>query len=64
MPIYEFHCPECNCAFETLVLKRKDVEAVSSPDCGSAEVKRLISIFATGSGGRASGGACGSSRFR
>jgi len=48
MPIYEFHCRSCNSNFETLV--RNSVEVVSCKQCGSDDLKKLISAHAIGSG--------------
>jgi len=48
MPIYEYRCASCGHEFETLVL-RKD-EAVSCPQCQSAELDKLISAHAVGGG--------------
>ncbi len=45
MPIYEFACQSCGHRFEELVGSHVGVEAadVVCPECGSAEVERLIS---------------------
>jgi putative FmdB family regulatory protein len=43
MPIYEFACPRCGARFEELA--RAD-EAPRCPDCGGADVERLISLVA------------------
>jgi putative FmdB family regulatory protein len=40
MPIYEFTCQACGARFEELV--RRDATA-PCPECGSAEVERLLS---------------------
>lgn len=68
MPIYEYRCPSCDERFEELV--RRSDAAVACPSCGTAEVERLLSVFAGigGSGSSpaptpsqvvASGGGCG-----
>lgn len=44
MPIYEFECPSCKDSFEVLV--RSDLK-ISCPDCGSAEVTKKFSPFAS-----------------
>lgn len=71
MPIYEYHCGDCDDSFETLILSEHD-EAVC-PSCTSANVSREMSVFASraasntvesngGSGAmRAGGGCCGGS---
>jgi len=67
MPIYEFVCMQCESHFEELV--RMDEQA-DCPDCGSANVRKQLSVFATaggtgpqpsfGGGGGCCGGSCGS----
>jgi putative FmdB family regulatory protein len=69
MPIYEYRCPSCEERFEELV--RSSDPAVACPSCGTADVERLLSVFA-GVGGSSAvassptpsqvvsrGGACG-----
>jgi putative FmdB family regulatory protein len=51
MPIYEYRCEPCEGQFEELV--RGPEAAVACPTCGSAQVERLLSVFA-GVGGRQS----------
>ncbi len=42
MPIYEYHCQKCGESFEKLVFKG-DSEEIDCPECGGAEVKKLLS---------------------
>lgn len=45
MPIYAFHCAQCDKEFS---LRRKFAEMddpAPCPECGSAETKRQISVF-------------------
>jgi putative FmdB family regulatory protein len=59
VPIFEYACPACEAAFETLVLRTSDEADVSCPTCGSRRVKRQMSRPAaarSGRGGRSSGG--------
>jgi len=42
MPIYEYRCQECLEEFEKLVRSAEEIEC---PQCGSEEVKKLISSF-------------------
>ena len=49
MPIYEYRCLSCDERFEELV--RRPDDAAPCPQCGGAEVERLLSVFA-GVGGR------------
>jgi putative FmdB family regulatory protein len=51
MPIYEYRCPSCEERFEELV--RASAPAVACPSCGTADVERLLSVFA-GVGGSTS----------
>jgi putative FmdB family regulatory protein len=63
MPLYEYRCDACESRFERLV--RAFREDVACPDCGSAEVERLLSTFAFSSGGANAGpggGGCGCGR--
>ncbi|MCS6882464.1 MAG: zinc ribbon domain-containing protein [Oscillochloridaceae bacterium] len=47
MPIYEYLCPECNGKFQKLVRGFTDPPGLACPRCGSAEVRRAVSRFAT-----------------
>ena len=61
MPIYEFHCPQCDRDFETLVMRSDD--KVCCPTCDSKKVRRLMSGFAHKSEGKmvsSGGGGCAS----
>jgi putative FmdB family regulatory protein len=44
MPLYEYACEECEARFEELV---RGEEVVACPQCGSVELRRLFSTFAT-----------------
>jgi putative FmdB family regulatory protein len=47
MPIYEYLCPNCNGKFQRLVRGFSDPEGLACPRCGSPEVRRALSRFAT-----------------
>ncbi|MDZ7360692.1 MAG: zinc ribbon domain-containing protein [candidate division KSB1 bacterium] len=47
MPIYEYYCQSCEKRFEELVFETKPA-VVHCPECGTQEVNRLLSLFATG----------------
>lgn len=47
MPIYEYLCPACNGKFQKLVRGFSDPEGLACPRCGSPEVRRAVSRFAT-----------------
>ena len=52
MPIFEFVCSQCGKPFEELVRSSAAVSEVACPACGSQQVKKQISVFAS----RLSGG--------
>lgn len=52
MPLFEFVCSKCNQPFEELVRSASAVDEVICPACGSSEVIKQISMFAS----RAAGG--------
>lgn len=47
MPIYEFICNECSSQFEDLVLSSSQIDQVICPVCGSGQVKKKLSTFAS-----------------
>jgi putative FmdB family regulatory protein len=47
MPIYEFVCSECKKPFEELVFSSSAVDKVICPKCGSSQIKRKLSTFAS-----------------
>ncbi|MGQ9462958.1 MAG: FmdB family zinc ribbon protein [Candidatus Fervidibacter sp.] len=52
MPVYEFQCNRCGHEFEDLVSLRDLEEGkVECPNCGSKDVRRKLSLFATRSTG-------------
>ena len=68
MPIYEYRCRECSKVFELLVRASANGDSgPHCPECGSEELKRLFSLFASrsdgpvkvGGGSGGSGGCCG-----
>ena len=50
MPIYEYSCEACDHEFEELVFG-SDADLVC-PECGAADVRRMMSAFAFKSGGK------------
>jgi putative FmdB family regulatory protein len=46
MPIYEYDCAACKERFEELVAASREQD-VRCPSCGSSEVERVMSTFAT-----------------
>ncbi len=49
MPLYEFQCVDCGQVSEVLVLGRAD-EAPACRECGSTNMKKLMSASASSSG--------------
>lgn len=60
MPIYEFNCTTCDRSFEELVRSAEAVHEVVCPRCGSRQVRRKISLFASKSAGGSAAFAAGS----
>lgn len=72
MPLYEFHCEDCNRDFEKRRPMHKADAPLTCPECKSAEVTRKLSLFIAltksdsgmtslgdgGGGGCGCGGAC------
>ena len=50
MPIFEFECSDCQHPFEELVFG-SNTDDVLCPSCGSAQVRKKMSTFASKSGG-------------
>jgi putative FmdB family regulatory protein len=49
MPIFEYHCNECDKDFEILIMGD---EEVSCPDCAGKDVSKLLSTFSHKSEGQ------------
>ena len=69
MPMFEFVCGDCGSPFEDLVFGN-DLDGVVCPECGSGQVKKKMSTFASKveggpsslSFGSSSAASCGSGR--
>jgi len=60
MPLYEFTCRKCGHQFEELItLAELEVEGLACPGCGSSEITRGFSTFATTSSAGEAAPACG-----
>jgi len=61
MPIYEYRCGGCGRRFEELQRLGADASGVACPACGSAEVAKQLSTFASAVSSPSAGGAmpCG-----
>jgi len=60
MPIYEYHCEKCDNQFEKLVFAG-DEDRVTCPECGAAQVEKMISFTSFMSSGISRSCASGSS---
>ena len=47
MPLFEFVCTDCNEPFEELVRSASAVDGVKCPACGSQEISKKLSTFAS-----------------
>ena len=54
MPIYEYRCQHCEEQFEQLVPLRAEYPPVTCPRCGTQEIRKLLSTFATSESNRTS----------
>lgn len=62
MPLFEFHCTNCEKPFEELVRSASAVDEVHCPICGGTNIKKKISMFASKvTGGNAFSQSIGSS---
>ena len=74
MPVYEYHCGDCDKKFELFTPQRMNTEGVVCRTCHGTNVRRLISVFASiggdeqgsfaesaqeSTGGGCCGGGCG-----
>jgi putative FmdB family regulatory protein len=48
MPIYEYRCHDCQRLFQKLQPVGAGSSGVVCPDCGSSQVERQLSTFASG----------------
>lgn len=46
MPLYEYECKGCDGHFEVLVRSSSSDTRPNCPDCGSAQVRKLLSVVA------------------
>ena len=54
MPIYEFHCEQCERDSEVLVRSR-DWKGTKCPRCGSTKLSKKFSVFASSTAGGGAG---------
>ncbi|MBN2549840.1 MAG: zinc ribbon domain-containing protein [Anaerolineales bacterium] len=47
MPLFEFVCADCNQPFEELLRSSSLIGEVTCPACGSRQIKKKVSTFAS-----------------
>ncbi len=47
MPIYEFHCEDCDKDFESLIMIASAIDNVTCKHCKSSNVKKLVSAVSS-----------------
>jgi putative FmdB family regulatory protein len=55
MPIYEYRCNDCGKVFSKLQRMGATAEGVTCPACGSKNVERMVSSFASATSGAGAG---------
>ena len=48
MPLYDYHCQQCESGFTELRRSSEMDSPISCPDCGSMETSRSLSCFSVG----------------
>lgn len=56
MPMYEYRCQDCGKMFEQLRRMQDADRDLNCPECGSRQVERQLSSFATGGCGPSGAG--------
>ncbi len=60
MPIYEYRCEKCGRDFDLFVRTARQRSEPQCPHCGSTKVRKAVSLFGVGGGGKHDAGAtCG-----
>ena len=57
MPLYEFHCKKCGKDSEILV-RSSDWKGTTCPSCGSVELVKKLSVFASSAASSSSAPSC------
>lgn len=55
MPMYEFHCDQCEEEFEEILSIQDGLDEVVCPACGSHDIHKLLSGFTMSTSGVSSG---------
>lgn len=61
MPLYEYTCRSCGSRFEVLQRVGASAEGLTCPKCGSTEVAKQFSTFASSMSGSGATTPCGAS---
>ena len=56
MPLYEYHCDDCDHRFEVLQRLEAGTEELLCPECGGESLEKLFSTFAASAEGSAAVG--------
>ena len=59
MPVYEYYCKDCRKQFEALRPMSKADAPIACKQCEGKHTRRVLSVFAAHSGGKAVSGAGG-----
>jgi putative FmdB family regulatory protein len=59
MPIYEFHCDDCDASFDHMTSMSDRDAKTKCPACGSKKTGRKLSVVAVGAGSNAAASPAG-----
>ena len=62
MPLYDYHCQQCDSSFTELRRTTELDSPINCPECGSMENIRSLSCFAVGARNSGLAADCGSSK--
>ena len=62
MPLYDYHCQQCESGFTELRRSSEMDSPISCPECGSMEARRSLSSFSVGGSKSGMLAACGPSK--
>ena len=64
MPLYDYHCQQCESGFTELRRSSEMDSPISCPDCGGMETSRSLSCFSVGARNSGLTADCGSSKSK
>ena len=62
MPLYDYHCQQCESGFTELRRSSEMDASINCPECGSIETRRSLSSFSVGGSTSGMPAACGPSK--